>query len=412
MKTIEVNLENDAFVEGVPYETFAWMRKEAPLYWYDWKQGKGFWCVTRHADITQVLKDWRTFSSEKGGANLEDLDEEQRKARQSMLETDPPRHTRLRGLVSKYFTPKSVAQYEPLVRELARDILDKAFRHKEFDFVEKIAAQLPIQVLARILGVPPEDTPKLIEWGDKMMGNTDPEVADVLWDSEEARKKYRLYPFRSPAAQEVFEYGHWLGKQRRQNPQNDLVSKLIHAEIDGERLTEREYDTMFLLLVVAGNETTRQAIAHGMQAFIEHPDQTARLQADPSLMPKAVEEILRWSSPILHFRRTATVDTQMHGKTIKAGDKVVLWFVSANRDEAVFTDPDRFDIGRDPNPHLAFGQGGPHVCLGSYLARLEIRVMYEELLPKLHTLALAGQPSRMRSNFTHALKRMPVRITA
>lgn len=409
MKTVEVNLEHDAFVEKVPHETFAWLRKEAPVYWYDWKQGKGFWCITRHEDITQVLKNWRVYSSELGGANLEDLDEEQRKARQSMLETDPPRHTRLRGLVSKWFTPKSVAQYEGLVRQLTRIILDEALQHKEFDFIDKIAAQLPIQVLARILGVPPEDTPKLIEWGDKMMGNTDPDVADVLWDSKEA-EKYRLYPFRSPAALEVFEYGHWLGRKRRNNPQNDLVSKLVHAEIDGERLTEREFDTMFLLLVVAGNETTRQAIAHGMHAFIQYPEQTVRLQGDPSLMPTAVEEILRWSSPILHFRRTATTDTTMHGQTIKAGDKVVLWFVSANRDETVFDDPDRFDIGRNPNPHLAFGQGGPHVCLGSYLARLEIRVMFEELLPHLHKFSLAGKPERMCSNFTNALKRMPVRF--
>lgn len=409
MKTVEVNLEHDAFVEKVPHETFAWLRKEAPVYWYDWKQGKGFWCITRHEDITQVLKNWRVYSSELGGANLEDLDEEQRKARQSMLETDPPRHTRLRGLVSKWFTPKSVAQYEGLVRQLTRIILDEALQHKEFDFIDKIAAQLPIQVLARILGVPPEDTPKLIEWGDKMMGNTDPDVADVLWDSKEA-EKYRLYPFRSPAALEVFEYGHWLGRKRRNNPQNDLVSKLVHAEIDGERLTEREFDTMFLLLVVAGNETTRQAIAQGMHAFIQYPEQTVRLQGDPSLMPTAVEEILRWSSPILHFRRTATTDTTMHGQTIKAGDKVVLWFVSANRDETVFEDPDRFDIGRNPNPHLAFGQGGPHVCLGSYLARLEIRVMFEELLPHLHKFSLAGKPERMCSNFTNALKRMPVRF--
>ena len=409
MKTVEVNLEHDAFVEKVPHETFAWLRKEAPVYWYDWKQGKGFWCITRHEDITQVLKNWRVYSSELGGANLEDLDEEQRKARQSMLETDPPRHTRLRGLVSKWFTPKSVAQYEGLVRQLTRIILDEALQHKEFDFIDKIAAQLPIQVLARILGVPPEDTPKLIEWGDKMMGNTDPDVANVLWDSKEA-EKYRLYPFRSPAALEVFEYGHWLGRKRRNNPQNDLVSKLVHAEIDGERLTEREFDTMFLLLVVAGNETTRQAIAHGMHAFIQYPEQTVRLQGDPSLMPTAVEEILRWSSPILHFRRTATTDTTMHGQTIKAGNKVVLWFVSANRDETVFDDPDRFDIGRNPNPHLAFGQGGPHVCLGSYLARLEIRVMFEELLPHLHKFSLAGKPERMCSNFTNALKRMPVRF--
>lgn len=407
--TFEINLENDAFVEGVPHETFARLRKDAPLHWYDWEQGSGFWCISKHADISEILKNWRSYSSELGGANLEDLDAEQLAARKSMLETDPPRHSRLRSLVGQWFTPKAVAQYEALVRALTQVILDEAFQQNEFDFIEEIAARLPIQVLARILGVPLEDTPKLIAWGDSMIGNSDPELTDVLWESAES-EKYRLYPFRSPAAMEVFEYGHWMAELRRRNPESDLVSKLVHSEIDGERLTDREFNTMFLLLVVAGNETTRQAIAHGLHAFIENPDQIAMLQADPSLMPSAVEEILRWASPVLHFRRTAVSDIELHGKTIHAGEKVVMWFVSANRDEEVFKDPFRFDISRSPNPHLAFGQGGPHVCLGAYLARLEIRVMFEELLPRLPAFSLSGQPQRMRSNFTNALKRMPVRI--
>ncbi|MEB3103680.1 cytochrome P450 [Ferviditalea candida] len=410
MNTLEINLENEAFEQSVPHETFAYLRKESPLHWYDWKQGKGFWCLTRHADITETLKNWRQYSSELGGANLEDLDEEQLAARKSMLETDPPRHTRLRGIVSKWFTPKSVEQYETLVRALTKVILDEAFQHEEFDFVEEIAARLPIQVLARILGVPNEDTSKLIAWGDSMIGNSDPDLTDVVWGTPES-EKYRMYPFRSPAALEVFDYGHWMAEKRRQSPEDDLVTKLIHSEIDGERLSEREFDTMFLLLVVAGNETTRQAIAHGLHAFIENPDQIARLQQDPSLMPSAVEEILRWASPVLHFRRTAVTDTELYGKTIHAGDKVVMWFASANRDEAVFEDPFRFDIARSPNPHLAFGQGGPHACLGSYLARLEIKVMFEELLPRLHNLSLNGSPVRMRSNFTNALKQMPVRLS-
>lgn len=405
-----IDLENEAFVEGVPHETFARLRRIAPVHWYDWKLGKGFWCITKYQDILTILKDWRTFTSELG-ANLEDLDAEQLEARRSMLETDPPRHTRLRILVGKEFTIKAVAQYEPLVRNLTRSILERAFRETEFDFVEEIAARLPIQVLARILGVPPEDTPKLVAWGDQMIGNTDPELADVLWDSIES-EKYRLYPFRSPAALEVFQYGHWLAEQRRREPQNDLVTKLAFAEIDGQRLTEREFDTMFLLLVVAGNETTRQAIAHGMHAFHDHPEQIDRLQRDPSLMPTAVEEILRWASPVLHFRRTATKDIELGGQIIHSGDKVVLWFVSANRDEEVFEDPFRFDIGRVPNEHMAFGKSGVHMCLGGFLARLEIRVMFEELLPCLHTIRLAGQPQRMRTNFTNALKRMPVRVVS
>lgn len=403
-----INLENDAFVEGVPHDTFALLRRVAPVYWYDWKLGKGFWCITKYADIVAVLKDWRTFTSELG-ANLEDLDEEQIEVRRSMLETDPPRHTRLRNLVSKEFSPRAVAQYEPLVRDLARGILEHAFSEVEFDFVEEVAAQLPIRVLARILGVPEEDTPKLVAWGDQMIGNTDPDMTHVLWDSAES-EKYRLYPFRSPAALELFEYGHWLAAERRREPRSDLVTKLLFAEIDGDRLTEREFDNMFLLLVVAGNETTRQAIAHGLQAFVEHPDQIQRLQANPDLMPTAVEEILRWASPVLHFRRTATCDAELRGQTIRRGDKVVVWFVSGNRDEEVFEDPFRFDIGRTPNEHMAFGKGGVHLCLGAFLARLEIRVMFEELLPRLHTIQLSGKPTRMRTNFTNGLKHMPVRI--
>lgn len=406
----DVNLENDAFLNGVPHETFALLRRAAPVHWYDWKLGEGFWSITKYTDILAVLKDWRTFSSELG-ANLEDLDPEQIQARKSMLETDPPRHTRLRSLVAKEFTPRAVAQYESLVRRLTRKILGQALREPAFDFIDRVAAQLPIQVLARILGVPEEDTPKLIAWGDEMIGNTDPELADVLWDSVES-EKYRLYPFRSPAAREVFDYGHWLASQRRRAPREDLVTKLVLAEIDGERLTEREFDTMFLLLVVAGNETTRQAIAHGMEAFCHHPDQVARLQEDPSLMPTAVEEILRWSSPVLHFRRTATRDLELRGKTIRSGDKVVLWFVSGNRDEEVFDNPFRFDVGRRPNEHMAFGKSGVHLCLGGVLARLEIRVMFEELLPHLGRIQLAGTPERMRTNFTNALKRMPVQVVS
>lgn len=404
-----MSLESIDFTKEVPHELFTRLRKEAPVAWYDWKQGEGFWCITKHRDISQVVRDWRTFSSERGGANLEDLDEEQLRVRRSMLETDPPRHTRLRSLVGRWFTPKAVGNYESLVRSLARQILDEALRKPEFDFIDEVAARLPIQVLARILGVPPEDTPKLIHWGDQMIGNTDPEIAPVLWGSKEA-EAYRLMPFQSPAAQELFDYGHWLGALRRNNPQDDLVTRLIQAEIDGERLTQREYDTMFLLLVVAGNETTRQAIAHGMNAFSTFPEQMRAVQDDLTLMPSAVEEILRWASPVLHFRRTAERDIEVGGQTIHEGEKVVLWFVSANRDEEVFDDPFVFNVRRQPNEHMAFGKGGPHSCLGEYLARLEIRVLFEELLPRITAVTPIGSPDRMQSNFTNALKRMPVRV--
>lgn len=407
----EIDLGNDAFVERIPHETFALLRREAPVWWYDWPGGRGFWCVTRHADVVSVSRDTKTFSSAQG-ANLEDLDEEMMAARRSMLETDPPRHTRLRGLVGPPFTPRAVKAYELALRELTREILDRALPLGEFDFVEEIAKELPIRVLARLLGTPESDTDRLIDWGDRMIANTDPDYADVLHDSP-ASEAYRLVPFRSPAALELFEYGHALAAERRREPRDDLVSKLVHTEIDGERLTEREFDTMFLLLVVAGNETTRQAIAHGMLALVEHPDQWERLRGDPQLAwERGADEILRWSSPVLHFRRTATADTEIRGQPIAAGDKVVVWYVSANFDEEVFEAPERFDVGRSPNRHLTFGGGGPHYCLGAHLAKLEVQVLFDELLPRLAALEVTGPVERMRTNFTNAIKRMPVRVTA
>jgi cytochrome P450 len=405
----DISLENDDFAERVPHETFALLRREAPVWWYDWPHGQGFWCVTRHADVVAVSRDTKTFTSEMG-ANLEDLDEEQRAARQSMLETDPPRHARLRGLVGPPFTPRAVKAYEAALRELTAVVLDRALPLSEFDFVEEIAKQLPIRVLARLLGAPDSDTEPLIAWGDRMIGNTDPELADVLHDSPES-ERYRMLPFRSPAALELFEYGHRLAAERRSDPQDDLISKLVHAEIEGERLTEREFDTMFLILVVAGNETTRQAIAHGMLALVEHPEEWRRLRDDSDLVWGAgADEILRWSSPVLHFRRTATRDVELGGKTIRAGDKVVVWYVSANFDEDVFEEPLRFDAGRRPNPHVTFGGGGPHYCLGAHLAKLEVQVMFDMLLPRIAELELTAPPQRMRTNFTNALKRMPVRV--
>jgi cytochrome P450 len=407
----QVDLENDVFAERVPHDTFALLRREAPVHWYEWSGGRGFWCVTKHEDVVAVSKDTKTYSSAQG-ANLEDLDEDARVARQSMLETDPPRHTRLRGLVGPPFTPRAVRAYEVALRELTKAILDRALPLGEFDFVEEIARELPIRVLARLLGAPESDTDALIGWGDRMIMNTDPDFADVLHDSPES-ERFRLVPFRSPAALELFEYGHAMAAERRAHPTDDLVSKLVHTEIDGERLTEREFDTMFLLLVVAGNETTRQAIAHGMHALIEHPDQWERLRAEPRLVwETGADEILRWSCPVLHFRRTATRDVELRGQTIRKGDKVVVWYVSANFDEDVFAAPERFDVGRAPNPHISFGGGGPHFCLGAHLAKLEVQVLFSELLPRVRALELTGPVRRIRTNFTNALKAMPVRVTS
>jgi cytochrome P450 len=407
----DVYLDNDAFAERVPYETFAVLRDEAPVHWYDWEHGKGFWCITRYEDVVAVMKDWRAFSSETGATALEDLDPDQIEARKSMLDTDPPKHSSLRAIVNKGFTPRAVAAYEDLLRELTRHILDDALPKGEFDFVEEVAKQLPIQVLCRILGVPLHDDEQLIEWGDKMIGNTDPDLGGLHPASPESAK-YRLYPFRSPYAMEVFNYGHRIAGERRTDPRDDLVSKLVTWEDEeGNRLTEREFDTMFLLLVVAGNETTRQSIAHGMQALMDHPDLMSELRDRPDLMGTATEEIMRYASPVLHFRRTATTDTEMHGVQIREGDKIVVWLISANNDERQFADPLRFDIERKPNNHVTFGRGGPHFCLGAHLAKLETRVMFEELLPRVSSVEPAGPAKRMHSNFTNAYKSMPVRVT-
>ena len=406
-----IDFENDAFTDEVPYAMFDWLRQNDPVRWYDWPHGKGYWAITRHDDLVAVHKDTKTFSSETGATALEDLAPDAIEARKSMIDTDPPRHTRLRGLVNREFTPRAVAAYENLLRELTRVILDEALPLGEFDFVEHVAAPLPIQVLCRILGVPPEDNLLLIDWGDRMIGSTDPAMSDMSYEHPDS-DAYRLLPFRSPAAVELWRYGHGIAEQRRADPADDIVSKLVHAEIDGERLTPREFDVMFLLLVVAGNETTRQAIAHGMLALMEHPEELRRLRDDPSLMPTAVDEIIRWATPVLHFRRTATCDVELRGQTIREGDKVVTWYISANRDELVFDDPYRFDVGRRPNDHVSFGRGGPHFCLGAHLAKLEVKVMFEELLPRLQSIEPAGPPERIRTNFTNAFRAMPVRVVA
>jgi cytochrome P450 len=407
-----IDLENEVFAAGVPHATFALLRREDPVHWYDWQHGRGFWCVSRHADLVAVHRDTETFSSEVGATALEDLDEEQIAARKSMLDLDPPAHARLRGLVSQPFTPRAVRGYEQVLRELTEAVLDRALPLGELDFVEEIAKELPIRVLARLLGVPDGDTGKLVEWGDGCIGNTDPELTQVLHGSPES-ERYRLVPFRSPSALEIFDYGHWLAARRRDDPRDDLVSRLVHAEINGEQLTAQEFDTMFLLLVVAGNETTRQAIAHGMDALIEHPEEWRRLERDPGLIRRtAADEILRWATPVLHFRRTATRDVELGGRQVRAGDKVVVWYISANFDEEVFDDPYRFDVSRSPNRHVVFGGGGPHYCLGAHLAKLEVQVLFELLLPRIAGMEPTAPAERMRTNFTNAFKRMPVRVTA
>ena len=402
----------DVFERGEAWPLFDVLRAEQPLHWNDEPSpNKGFWSLTRHADVVTVTRDEATFSSELGGANLEELDAEQIDVHKSMLETDGARHWALRRLLQHEFTPRGLVGYEVFLRGLTTSTLDAALVKGEFDFVKEVSADFPIRVLARMLDVPDEHTGQLIEWGNRMVGNSDPDYADVLADSDES-EEFRLLPFRSPAALEVFEYGLELAAQRKGGTGEDLVTKLVNQiPEDGVPMSDRDFRNYFLLLVVAGNETTRQAISHSMKALIDHPEQLALLQAEPERIPAAVEEMLRWASPVYHFRRTATRDVEMYDQTIKAGDKVVAWFASGNRDDRVFDDPYRFDVTRTRVDHVTFGKGGPHFCLGNQLARMEIRIMFEELIPRIpNGLQVTGEIARVRSNFINGIKKFPVKV--
>jgi cytochrome P450 len=308
------------------------------------------------------------------------------------------------------FSAAQLRRYEDFLRDLAAITVNNALQKSEFDFVDSLAADYPIQVLARLLSVPDEVIPQLVSWGNEIVGATDPEYARVLIDSEEA-EKYKHLPFRSPASQEIFEYGRQLAKERKGGDGEDLISKLVNRiPEDGIPLTDSDYDNYFLLLVVAGNETTRQAISLAMKGLMDHPDQLQYFLDNPDKSAVAVEEFVRYASPVYHFRRTATQDVEMHGQHIKAGDKVVMWFASGNRDEAKFTNPYTMDLTRFPNDHMTFGRG-PHACMGANLARMEIRIMFETLLPRLKSIELNGPIDRVRSNFVNGVKRFPVKVT-
>ncbi|MBI2237611.1 MAG: cytochrome P450 [Actinobacteria bacterium] len=402
-------VDPDNYVERVPYGWFDHLRREAPVHWHEEPSpNHGFWAVTRYDDLVAVHMDWRTYSSEVGAVALEELDEDQLEIRKTMLETDPPRHRVLRNICNKRFSARGVARYEDFIREIARGVIDRALASGEFDFVAEIAKELPIRFLCAIFTVSQDDAPQLIEWGDRMIGNQDPEYSDVVVDKEDT-DAYRFLPFRSPAAAEAFAYADGMREERLGEPRDDVLTALTVAQSEGV-LNEHEFHNYFTLLMIAGNETTRHTISHGMLALMEHPDQMERLRNDMSLMPAAVEEILRWATPVLHFRRTATRDLELRGQRIRKGDKVVTWYISANRDEEVFPDPYRFDIARSPNLHVTFGPGGPHFCLGAHLARLETKVLFQELLPRLASIELTGPVERMRSNFVNGIKHMPVRV--
>jgi cholest-4-en-3-one 26-monooxygenase len=390
----------DAYADGVPHETFARLRRDAPVYRHEQPGASPFWAVTRYRDIVTVSRDWAAYSSERRGALLGEPPEEALATqRLMMLNMDPPRHTKLRALVNKGFTPRMIAQLTDPVRRVCNELVDAVAGRGRCDFVTEIAAELPLQVIAELLGIPQDDRHQVFEWSNTMVGSQDPEWRGTAEDAQ-------------AAAMSMYAYANGLVEQRKDSPREDLVSVLMQAEVDGEQLTEMEFDLFFLLLAVAGNETTRNLISGGMLALIQHPDERRRLEEDRSLLDTAVEELLRWVTPVMQFQRTAQRDTEIAGVPVAEGERVALFYVSANRDEAVFDDPMRFDVGRSPNEHLTFGAGGPHFCLGNSLARLEIRTMFDVLLDRLPDIELDGPPRKLRSNFLNGLKSMPVGFTA
>jgi cholest-4-en-3-one 26-monooxygenase len=401
-------LDRDIFTKGVPHDWFTYLRNNAPVYKHPEPDGPGFWVFSKHEDVINVGRNAKVFSSaaDRGGVvGLEELPAEQREQIENnatfvgrmMLYMDPPDHTRYRNTVYPTFRPRVINALEDHIRERTDHILDSAVAKGECDFVVDIAAELPLQAIAELLGVPMEDRHKIFDWSNRMVGSEDPEYAVEQERVQEAQA-------------EMFMYSQQLAADRRSNPQKDIITTLLNAEVDGHRLDELDFNLFFLLLAVAGNETTRNAISHGMAALLDHPEQYAELVEAPSLIHTTTEEILRWASPVMYFRRNVTEDIEIRGQQIKAGDKVSLWYISANRDEDVFEDPFRFDIHRHPNDHIAFG-GGPHFCLGNALARLEINVLFEELTKRVTRIESLGDLSRLRSNFIAGIKHLPVRFT-
>ncbi len=407
MPDLGIDLKDpDLYLGGIPHDVFTRLRRECPVYWNPEKDGPGFWAITRHEDVVQVSKNPKLFSSarSRGGHRIfderavalgglpppSDLDA-------SMISMDPPEHARYRKMVTPGFTPDRIRELEADVRRRTTEILDRIADRGECEFVSTVAAELPIQVLAELLGVPQEDRRQLFEWSNASIGEDDPE----LRSSPEHMERCLL---------EMVGYSGRLWQERLSAPGDDLISMLARSEVDGEPMSMQRYFSTFILLIVAGNETTRNSISGGLVALSEFPEERRRLLRDPALMPTAAAEIVRWVSPVLHMRRTATEDTEIRGQKIRAGDKIVVWYCSANRDEDAFDDPFRFDVGRQENPHLGFGIG-QHFCLGSRLAELQLRVLFDEPLRRLPDIEPAGPQRRLRSNFLSGIKSLPVRFT-
>jgi cytochrome P450 len=430
----EVVFDPATYTEGVPFDALARLRHAAPVAWVaeipvlGWPEGPGFWLVLRHADVESVLKRPSLFSSALGATQIRDPATPQALGyvRRMMLNMDPPEQARLRRLLSRSFTPRAVAKLEDRIRAHARAICDRVFTgpRGEVDFAKDVAADLPLLTLADVLGVPEQDRWLLFDWSNRVIGYQDPDYAssaefDPARGTPMAAEALAVRPspdqhgrMPDPRTREgmpdLYAYAHLLAEEKRRRPGDDVMSILLaQADEDGGQVSVAEFENMFWLFAVAGNETLRNGLPGACIALIEHPDAQRQLHADPPLMSSAVEEMLRWWTPVMTFRRTAAADGQIGAQPIRAGDKVVVSFTSANRDLRVFADPDRFDIRRQPNPHLVFGHG-PHFCLGAHLARSQMSALFTEILARTSSLTYAGQPSYLRSNFQRGVKRLPV----
>jgi cytochrome P450 len=401
------------FADGVPHQAFRWLRDNDPVSWQaehevlDWPVGPGYWAVTRYADVKEVLRNPDPFSSWVGATQIRDPEPDDLAfIRRMILNMDPPEHNRLRRLVSAVFTRRRLDRFAEQITTRARDLLAGVAADGRCDLPVQVTDDFPLANLADLLGVPVEDRGLLLRWTNRVIGYQDPEHAEVVRD----QGGKPINP-RSPAMlRDMFDYAHRLADAKRAAPADDLMTALVQAEVDGRALDDPELEMFFFLVVIAGNDTVRSALPGGVLALAEHPAQQQLLREQPELLPSAVEEMLRWHPPVLSFRRTATRDTELAGRRIKRGDKVVVYHISAHYDERQFPDPMRFDIRRDPNDHLAFGQG-PHLCLGAHFARLQLRIFFRELINALPPIRLDGQPTRLTSNFINGLTHLPVTWT-
>jgi cytochrome P450 len=390
------------YLDGIPHERFAAMRANPELTWHPYGDD-GFWAVTRHGDVNDVSRAVDVYSSGVGHTNLWDLEADALEARRSIIDSDAPDHRRLRRLVSKAFSPASVRRFETITRDITADLLDDFVANGGGDWVEQVAAPLPIRVILSVLGVPIDDGEYLVELSNYLVEGTSDKTT-LAPDAYGNQTPLRLLPFASPASHALFEYGEALERERREEPRDDVMTLLAKAHRDQNKMSDAEFRNMFHVLIFAGNETTRTAMSHGAIALADRPEVWAALSADLSLVDTAVEEILRWSTPVLHMRRTATRDTELSGTQITAGDKVVMWYASSNFDPSAFESPTEFDITRAKNPQYSFGGTGPHFCLGAYLARMEIRILLEEMAKRSMVLKRTSEPARVASNFVNGVQ--------